>query len=79
MKVEKFLYNKSLKGSNNEYGAGDRDCLLSAAGAGARPDKKYFYHNNKHQNVTLLVNHKLETRWVLAANDFSLLITKIPW
>lgn len=62
MEVEKFLYNKSFKGSNNDYmtRAGDRDCLLSAAGA--RPDKKYFYHNNKHQNVTLLVNHKLETR-----------------
>ena len=57
------LNNDNLPGGNNEdtVGAGaGRSCLLS--GAGARPDKKYFYHNNKQQNVTLLVNHKLETR-----------------
>ena len=75
------LNNDNLPGGNNEdtVGAGagaGRSCLLS--GSGARPDKKYFYHNNKQQNVTLLVNHKLETRWVLA-NDFPFLITKFHW
>ena len=27
------------------------------------PDRKYFYHNNSQQNITLLVTHKLETRF----------------
>ena len=31
---------------------------------GNKPDRKYFYHNKEQQNVTLLVNHKLETRSV---------------
>ena len=54
------LYSESSVSSSPKNKSQSKSFCLQ----GDPPDLRFLHHNNQQQNVTLLVNHKLETRSV---------------